>query len=111
MEGIDVGKLSGCIDQIPQSLEALEHLLDGIRAEQVVVDEIQLARVLARVALGPLLGVADRTHAPEVDSRDKEGGVVLLYEIRERQIACVGVGDVAAHYEGESPDSGRPEYI
>ena len=86
VERVDVGQLAAGLTQVEQCLAPLEHLLHGIRTEQVVVDEIQLVGVLAPVAFGPLLCIAYGSHTAQVDTQYQIGGVVLLYQIRERQV-------------------------
>ena len=111
MERVNVRQLATRLAQVEQYLPPLEHLLHGVGAEQVVVNEVELVRVGALVALGPFLRIADGAHAAQVDTRHEVGGVVLLDEVGEGQITRVRMGDVAPHDERESTDTGRPENV
>ena len=108
VERVQVRQLPGGIAQVVQGLEALEHLLDGEGAQQVVVDAVQLVRVLTGIAAGPLLRIAYGAHAAEVHPGSQEGSIVLLDEVREGQVGGVRVCDVAAHHQRERPYACRP---
>jgi len=109
--GVDIGQFTGGVLKVPEELRALYHFLDGEGGEEVVVDAVQAVGVLAGVALGPFLGVADGAHAPEVHARNKVCSVLLLNEVGERKVCGVRVRDVAAHDKGEGAYTGGPEDI
>ena len=109
--GIDIGQFTRGVLEVPEELCPLYHLLDGEGGEEVVIDAVQSVRVLAGVALGPFLGVADGAYASEVHAGDQVRGVLLLDEIGERQVCGIRVGDVAAHHKGKRAYAGRPEDI
>ena len=111
MIGVYVRQLSGRILQVLQKLDSLYHLLDGERAQQVVVDAVQAVRVLAGVALGPLLGIADCSHAAQVNSRHQISCILLFNQVRERQVCGVRVRDMPAHHQRESAYARRPQDI
>ena len=85
--------------QVQQRFPSLEHLLYGVGAEKIVVDAVQLVRVDAPVTLRPLLGITDSAHTAQVDAGHKIGGVILLYQVRERQVRSVGMVDMAPHHQ------------
>lgn len=64
-----------------QGVDTLQHLLDGIGAEQVEVDAVELVGVGASVALGPLLGIAYGTYTLEVGPRHEVGVLAVLDEV------------------------------
>ena len=111
VERVDVGQLAAGVAQVEQCLTSLEHLLHGIRTEQVVVDKVQLVGVLASVAFGPLLCVAYSSHTAQVDARHQIGRVVLLYQVREWQVRRVGMVDVTPHDEREGSHTCRPKNV
>ena len=97
--------------QVEQRLTSLEHLLHGVRTKQVIIDEVQLVGIFAAVALGPLLRITNRTDTAQVDARHQIRGVVLLDEVRERQVGRIRMVDMAPHDERESTHAGRPQDI
>lgn len=111
VEGIDVGQFARSVAQVFQRFPPLEHLLYGIGAQKVVVDEVQFVGISAPVALRPFLGIADSAYASQVDTRHEVGGVVLLYQIREGQVGSIGMVDVTSHNEGERPYPRRPQDV
>jgi len=60
-----------CINKYLQEIPSLHHLPHSKGAEKVVVDLVELLRVLAHITFRPFLGVADGTHRAQVDSRDQ----------------------------------------
>lgn len=89
MERVEVRQFPGGIAQVVQCLEALEHLLDGEGAQEVVVDAVQFVRVLSGIAAGPFLRIAYGAHAAEVHPGSQEGGIILLDQVREGQVCGV----------------------
>ena len=78
MVGIDIGKFTGRILQVLQQLNSLEHLLDGIGAQKVVIDAVQFIGIRPGIAPGPFLGIAHRTHAAQVHAGHQIGGILLF---------------------------------
>ena len=85
--------------QILQSLSPFEHLLYGIRAEQIVIDEIQLIGISTSVTLRPFLRITDGSDTPQVNTRHKISGIILFYQIGKRQIGCIGMIDMTSHHQ------------
>lgn len=94
-----------------QRFPPFEHLLYGVRTQQVVVDKIQLVGIGTLVALRPFLGIADSTYTAQVDTRHKISRVILLYQVGERQIGSVGMINVTPHDKGECPYPRRPQDV
>ena len=111
VERIHVRQFAGSVTQVVEGLEALDHFLYREGTQEVVVDAVQLLRVLAGVSAGPLLGVAYGTDAAEVDARHEEGRVVLLDEVGEGQVGRVGVGHVPSHHQRERSHPRGPEHV
>ena len=111
VEGIDIAQLTAGVAQVVKGKQSLHHLLHGERREQVAVDLVQSVAVVPQVALRPFLCIPYGAHALEIHARHEVGGVLVLDEVGERQIACVRMGYVPSHHEGEGSDPRRPEYV
>ena len=109
--GVDLGGRPSDTPQLGEDRAPVEHLLDGIGAQEVVVDLVKAVRVGARITAGPLLSIADRPHALEVDPRDEEGRIARLDEVGEGEIRQVGVRGVTPHDEREGTDTCGPEDV
>ena len=94
--------------QILQRFPSLEHFLHRVGAEKIIVDVIQFVRVGTPVTFRPLLGITDGTHTTQVDTGYKVGGIILLYQVRERQVRSIRMVDMAPHYQRECPYPCRP---
>jgi len=77
---------AGGLSELAEKVPAVDHLLDGKRAQQLEIDEVQLLRVFPPVALGPLAGVAHRSDAAQVHPRGQDALVLALNEIGKRQV-------------------------
>ena len=111
MVRICVGSLPGHAHQILQDSRGVQHLLYGIRAQEVVVYAFQLLGVLAPVPLGPLLRITYRSHTAQVHAGEDIGSILLLDQIRKRKIRRILMRDMTSHDEGEGPDLRRPQQI
>ena len=94
--------------QLFQDRASLKHLLNGIRTEKVIVDIIQTVRVCTFVTFRPLLGITDCTHTTQVDSRHQIRGILLLNQVGERQVRCIGMVHMTPHHQRKSAYTGRP---
>ena len=108
---IDLGVGSAKTLQFTQLFAPVPHLLHRIRRKQVVVYLVQFDRVFSKVAFGPFLRIAYRTYRPEVSPGHKIRLRTVLYQIRERHIARVGMVGMASHNEVECSNFARPEQI
>ena len=68
-------------------------------------------RILAVVTFRPFLCVTDRTYGTQVSTRHQVTLRLVLYQVRERQIARVRMMRMTSHHERESTDLRRPEQI
>ena len=111
LERVALGGFARGLLEPLQGVDALQHLLDGIGAEQVEVDAVELVGVGATVALGPLLGIAYGAHALEVSPRHEVGVHAVLDQVGEGHARGIGVVDVPPHDERESPYPGGPQHV
>ena len=109
--GVGLRSLARDLPQLHQDLTSLHHLLYRVWAEQVIIDLVQFMRIVPPVPFGPFLRVTDRADASQVDAWDEIGGVSLLDQVREGQVARVGMVHVSAHDEREGADTGGPEDV
>ena len=109
--GVGVAGGSGEFLKLLEYGEAVDHLVDGVGAEEVVVDLVETLLGVALVALGPFLGVAYGADGAEVDAGDDVGLAVFLDEVGEGHLGGVGVFGVTPHDEGEGSDAGRPQDV
>ena len=111
MERVDVRQLATGMTQILQRFPSLEHFLHRVGAEKIIVDVIQFVRVGTPVTFRPLLGITDGTHTTQVDTGYKVGGIILLYQVRERQVRSIRMVDMAPHYQGKRSHPCRPQDV
>ena len=109
--GIGLGSLAGHLHEVEKNTSSVQHLLYGVRAQQVVVYAVEPVRVGAAVPLRPFLGIPDGTNAAQVHSRKNIGSVLLLDKIGERQVRSVLVRDMTTHHQREGPHLGRPQQV
>jgi len=96
---------------LSQDLLSSDHSLDGEGTQQVEIDGIEQFGVFAAVAARPFHGVADGSHASEVNSRGQPAFVLVFDQIGERHIGGIVVFIVPSHDQGEGADACRPEQI
>src|SRR5690554_6423896 len=108
LERVDLRCLTCRGLQVLEYLNAREHLLDGVGAEEIKIDAVEFVGVPTLIPFGPLFGIADGAHAAQVHSRSDVGTVVFLYQIRERLVRGVRVLVVAAQDEGKCSYLGGP---
>ena len=84
--GVDLGGRPSHAPQLGEDRAPVEHLLDGIGAQEVVVNLVEAVQIGAGITAWPLLRIADRPHALEVDPRDEEGRIARLDEVGEGEI-------------------------
>src|SRR5574344_2917998 len=111
MISIHIRQKARRILQITKQFQPLQHLLDSIRAEQIVIYIIQFVRISPAIPLRPFLSITDSPNAPKIHTRHQERSIVVLNQIRKRQIAGIGMSNVHAHHQRESPYTRRPKYI
>ena len=51
------------------------------------------------------------THTTQVDTGYKVGGIILLYQVRERQVRSIRMVDMAPHYQGKRSHPCRPQDV
>lgn len=73
-----------------QNRTSLEHFLNGVWTQKIVIDIIQSVRVFPFVTFRPLLSIANGTHTSQIHSRNQISRVPLLDQIRERKIGGIG---------------------
>ena len=96
---IDLRCLAGHPLQLFQYRAPLEHLLDSIWTQKVVVYIVQAVRVRTFVTLRPLLGIADSPDTAQIDSRHQISRILLLDQVRERQVRGIGMIHMTPHHQ------------
>ena len=108
---IDFRSLSRYPGQVLQNLPSFHHLLNGIRAQQVIINLIQAVRIFTQISFRPFLGITDGTHAPQVHSRHQIRSILILYQIRKRQVRSIRMFHMTSHHQRKGSDTRRPQNI
>ena len=90
---------------------APQNLTYGVRRQPVEVDDAFASIVRAAIALRPLSDVAVESYGREVTSRREVHRVAIGNEIREREVARVGMIHQLAETDRESSYGGRHQQI
>ena len=105
---VDFRGFAGYPFQFLQNRTSLEHLLNGIWTQKVIIDIIKPVRIFPFVTFRPFLGVTDCPDTSQIHSGNQISGIPLFYQIGERKIGSVGMVYMTSHYQRKSSDTCRP---
>ena len=99
------------LTEILENLAPLEDFTHCERRKPVEVDDGLLRLLAALVALGPFLDIAVETHGSDVSAGNQIAVVAVCHQIRERQVAGVGMVHQFAEAYREGTDGGGHQHI
>ena len=96
---VNLRSFSRHTSQFLQNLSPCHHLLNGVRTQQVIINLVQTIRIFPLVTFRPLLGIANCTYTPQIDTRHQISRILFFYQIRKRQIRSIRMGNMTSHHQ------------